>query len=155
MNQGWNLISLPVIVSNTAIANVLSGIADNMESARYYNGTNWVIYKPGVTNDLTTVEDGKGYWIFMNNAATLNVTGVKTSVDNLIPLTYPVISGWNLIGFKSTISMLSKDYLSSLPADSYTLMDAANNNKNNSSMDSGYGYWLWMNSAGNIIPGAN
>jgi len=152
LSTGWNLISLPVIISNTAIATVLSGI-HNYTVQYYDNGTGlWKTYNdPAGVGDLTTMEDGKGYWINMTAPATLTVTGTKTPAAPDHTPTYSVLSGWNLIGFKSTISQLAATYLQTLTANSYTLLNASNENKNSGNMDSGKGYWLWMNTTGSIV----
>ncbi len=151
LSAGWNLVSLPVIVSDTAIGTVLSGVSANMDLAEYWNGSAWVIYKPGFTYDLTTMGDGKGYWINMTAPATLAVTGTKAPAAPDHAPTYGVLSGWNLIGFKSTISQLAQTYLQTLSTGSYTLLNASNENKNSGNMDAGKGYWLWMSGAGSIV----
>ncbi|MFA5888746.1 MAG: hypothetical protein WC857_00730, partial [Candidatus Paceibacterota bacterium] len=151
LSTGWNLISLPVIVNNTAIANVLSGISNY--TIQYYNNSTglWKTYNSSGVGDLTTVEDGKGYWINMTAPATLTMTGTKAPAAPDHAPTYSVASGWNLVGFKSTISQLTSAYLSNLSTISYTLLNFSNENKNSGNMDSGKGYWLWASSAGNII----
>ena len=151
LSIGWNLVSLPVIISNTAIANVLSGISNY--TVQYYDTVtnSWKAYN-GSSGDLTTMEDGKGYWINKTTApATLTVTGTKSPAAPDHTPTYSVLSGWNLIGFKSTISQLTSTYLQTLPVSSYTLLNAGNENKNSGNMDSGNGYWLWMNTTGSIV----
>lgn len=161
LNQGQNLMSLPVIVSDTGIESVLGAIKEKIDSVLYYNPSEPDLWQSVAVDgdvfvgDLSNITDGKGYFVNMKESATLTVVGTKVPLNSLIPLSYPVGVSWNLIGFKSTISMLSEDYLSNLPANSYTLMDAGSNNKNNGNMDSGYGYWLQMNTAGTITPGAN
>lgn len=151
LSAGWNLVSLPVIISNTAIANVLSGISSNLGIVKYYTPSGWLSYKPAVYDSLTTIEDGKGYWVNMTApGSTLTVTGAKAPAAPALPKTYSVDSGWNLIGFKSTITQPASTYLQSLPVGGYTLLNASNENKTNGLMDSGKGYWLWMNAAGSI-----
>ena len=76
---------------------------------------------------------------------------VKSPAPPAFAPVYPVVSGWNLIGFKSVMTQSASTYLQSLPNGSYTLLDAANNNKNNGNMDSGHGYWLNMSGDGNIV----
>jgi hypothetical protein len=154
LNAGWNLVSLPVIVSDTAISHVLSGISANVDTVQYWDSLTsvWKTYHPaGEVGDLATIADGKGYWMFMNNPATLTITGTKAPAAPAHSPVYNVFQEWNLIGFKSTISQLAQTYLQTLTAGSYTLLNASNENKNNGSMDSGRGYWLWMSNAGSIV----
>ncbi|MFH0893545.1 MAG: Ig-like domain-containing protein, partial [Bacteroidota bacterium] len=156
LSTGWNLISLPVIVSNTAIANVLSDVSNinNVNTVQYWDtvSNGWKYYIPGAGgNTLDTIRDGNGYWIFMNSSDSLAVTGTKTPAAPDHAPTYSVASGWNLVGFKSTISQITSTYLSNLSTLSYTLLNASNENKNSGNMDSGKGYWLWASGVGSII----
>lgn len=151
LNTGWNLISLPVIFSNTDIATVLTGINDKIILVKYYNSGEWLNYVPGQVKTLTTMEDGKGYWVNMTNPAVLTVTGTEMPEFSNPSPTYEVVQGWNLIGLKSTSArMLSSTYLQSLTG-SYILSDENNVNRTDDYMNSGEGYWLWMNQAGNIV----
>jgi len=154
LNEGWNLISLPVILNDTNIVTVLAGISADIEVVKYYDSTidgNWLDYIPGEVNTLETIEDGKGYWIKMDNVGILTVTGIEMpEFPNPSPI-YEVIQGWNLIGLKSiSARILSSDYLISLTG-SYMLSDENNVNRNDDYMNSGEGYWLWMNQSGNIV----
>lgn len=93
--EGWNLISLPLEPSNTAIDVVTAGIADSCVSIWAFDpSTYWTSYFPGGSgNSLTTMESGKGYWVNMSSAATLNVGGsAPTAAISLA-------DGWNLVGF--------------------------------------------------------
>ncbi|KKS65907.1 MAG: hypothetical protein UV34_C0005G0017 [Parcubacteria group bacterium GW2011_GWB1_42_6] len=155
MSAGWNLISLPVIITNTDIESVLSEIYDEINLVKYYDWNEadlWKTYSPAGGGDLTSMEDGKGYWIFMNSPATLNVAGTEMEEPPAMSPIYHVYPGWNLIGFKSVSArMLALDYLQSLAGTGYILMDKSNINKNDGYMASGEGYWLWMNREGDIV----
>jgi hypothetical protein len=152
LSAGWNLVSLPVIIDDTDIEDVIAGISDNLREIRYYENEDWQNYMPGwVEDDLVTIEDGKGYWINMDDADTLTVTGTKAPASPEPSRIYSVSSGWNLIGFKSTITQIAPTYLGTLSAGSYTLLNASSENKTTGFMDAGKGYWLWMNAAGSIV----
>jgi len=153
LNEGWNLISLPVILNETTIANVLSGVddIDNIQVVKYYEDDEWFNYIPGELAELTTMEDGKGYWINMDNDDVLTVTGIEMPAFPNPSPAYEVIQEWNLIGLKSiSARMLSSIYLQSLTG-SYILSDQNNINRNNDYMYSGKGYWLWANENGTIV----
>ena len=161
---GWNLISLPLIPDNTSIANVTAGIAADVAIIWGYSGntTAWHWYVPGnPSSTLTSMEDGLGYWVFMNSPATLNVTG-----QEILTPTPPcdVFDGWNLIGFTSTTSMSPETYLAGVAAD-YTIIwgydaegqtwlwnTADNSSSTLANMESGHGYWLWATVDGTCDP---
>ena len=156
LSSGWNLISLPVIPTSSAIADVLAGKtgAGVIDTVQYYDDGDWVPYHPATASgDLTTMQDGKGYWVNVTGgAANLAVTGTAApAAPNPLP-SYQVIPGWNLIGFKSTSAYVTTTtYLSTAPA-GYIVLDQANVNKNGSYLSGGKGYWLWSNSEGTIVP---
>lgn len=156
LSTGWNLISFPIIPTNTAIATVLLGISGVGTSTlvRYYDAGTWKSYIPSKEGGtLTNMGDGKGYWINMTNNATLTVSGTSAPVAPNPPSTYDVISGWNLIGYKSlTAYKNASAYLSTIPA-GYIVFDQNNTNKTSSYLQHGKGYWLWSTGVGSIVAG--
>jgi hypothetical protein len=98
LSVGWNLISIPVQLTDTAIATVLSGITGKYSSVwGEFNPatTGWSSYIPtraAALNTLKTLVPGKGYWINVTQAGTLSVTGA--AADKSVNLQ----TGWNLIG---------------------------------------------------------
>ncbi|MCK4553960.1 right-handed parallel beta-helix repeat-containing protein [Candidatus Parcubacteria bacterium] len=156
LGEGWNLISSPVVVSGN-IGDVLAGINDNINVVQYYNFTEWLAYNPNITtNDLTTIEDGKGYWIYMNDPDTLTLTGLANPAvveGSLIPSTYGVNDDWNLIGFRSVKNMNAKEYVEHYITGAFGKDYIMWKYENGTSleplylsddMNSGYGYWLFM-----------
>ena len=151
LNAGWNLISLPLIPTNSAIANVLSGISSNVDVVWYYDAATqaWSSYIPGSGGSLAAMEDGKGYWIFMKNADTLIINGSETPAAG--PQTLPAYSvvgnKWNLIGFKSATSKPVKDYITQIGNSDvlwvYKNGYAPVHPSGAGIMESGYGYWLY------------
>jgi hypothetical protein len=78
--EGWNLISLPFIVSDSSLPNVLSSIAGNYDIVWAYKASDstdqwksFVPVLPSEYNDLTTMEPEYGYWIKMTQNDTLIV----------------------------------------------------------------------------------
>ena len=103
LQSGWNLISLPLVPSDSLIGDLLKPLVTKNEVVSVWTYTStprvWQYYLPGKTSTLTTMVDGNGYWIYMTAADKLNVTG--TVIPNShIPPTYPLVAGWNLLGFK-------------------------------------------------------
>ena len=112
LRVGWNLISLPLIPTDSDIDAVLYGV-EGIEIVWAYDATvGWSRYIPGAAPDtLETMEDGKGYWVLMNAPATLTVEGFVMPPPPVVPPTYAVVAGWNLIGFRSLETMDAQDYL--------------------------------------------
>jgi hypothetical protein len=101
---GWNLVSLPVVPVDPTATNMLRSLAASgkLVSVYGYTGTprTWKYYLPGKASTLTTLNDGVGYWVYMRSADTLYVNGtVIPPASN--PPAYALVSGWNLVGFKS------------------------------------------------------
>ena len=98
---GWNLISLPLVPANALPNKVLAAqIAANDFSVVWaYQGGAWKFFKPPSTGTLTSMPDGLGYWIHMTQRDTLYLTGSVIQPTSTPP-SYPLVSGWNLVGFK-------------------------------------------------------
>ena len=128
---GQNLISLPLVPSETTSISSLFGpdLLSKIETVMYYDAAQtdvpqaerWRMYSPDVpdfVNDLLTMETGRGYWIKMKDGVFdydaplgpgLPVTPRPIVFNYLgeflepgaVPPTYPVVPGWNLVGFHS------------------------------------------------------
>jgi len=159
LNKGWNLISLPVVPDNSAIAQVLETIEDDFISVHYYSVATkkWLIYSPLVTT-LTTMEDGKSYWINMKNKTNLTVIGQAVAPPGYgdPPPSYSVVKGWNMVGFRSMDSMKADEYLKGTEyvriygfdlkqGGWFPLAFSAN-------MTPGLGYWVAFSEPGTIYP---
>lgn len=85
VNQGWNLISLPV---NEYHYTVLQLFNDAISNAYYYDGGY-------ITKD--TLVPGRGFWLKFNSTKSYLLPG-----QPLTGISIPVKQGWNLIGSLST-----------------------------------------------------
>ncbi len=101
LNTGWNLVSLPLVQTNTSIQAVLSSIDGEWDYAQYYNATDasdhWKTYaafKPASLNDLWDLNHTMGFWLHTTVACTLNVTGSLPTSTNI-----QLYAGWNLVGY--------------------------------------------------------
>ncbi len=99
LNQKWNLISVPYVLLNDNIDDVLGNITGLMSVWSYQNGE-WLGYDPNVpmnVNTLTTLEPGYGYWVQMNDTDSFVIGG---SLFNplVVPPSIDMINGWNLVG---------------------------------------------------------
>jgi len=174
LSAGWNLISLPLIPDDASIDVVLSGVGDISSVYYWYNdgtSTGWQSYVPGSGGTLTTMEDGKAYFIYMTGADTLTITGTAMPAPPATPPTYDVYAGWNFIGFKSVENMANEVYLNTLITSGekdYSILYGYDNTTgyfrvspepqthggaDPGDMEVGYGYWLWLTtSSGTITP---
>jgi parallel beta-helix repeat protein len=99
---GFNLISIPLELTDTSLAAVVGSNAVAMDeiyefdnvagySSSMYTGASWA----GAVTDL---QPGKGYWYNRKGApCTLNVTGSQPPGT----ITTPIYTGWNLVGYQS------------------------------------------------------
>ncbi len=149
LSSSWNLISLPLQPSNTAIESVLNAISGKYESVWAFIGGTWKVYDPQNPgfSDLATMEAGWGYWIKMTEAATLNVSG-SISSDSI-----DLVSGWNLVGYNSTNSQAVADALTSIDGKyvsvwafidgGWKVYDPANPGFSDlTTVEPTYGYWI-------------
>jgi len=169
---GWNLMSLNLIPSNTDINSVLATVMSNVTSAWYFTGGAsgvWQSFAPGAPGSLTTMTDGKAYWVYISGSSpvTLTFQGRKSLCPPNIPSpTYSITgAGWWMTGFKSGINKLAANYLPSSPTGSvaypiygfdattypqeYYTVNATDN------MTPGSGYWINFNNACTISGGVD
>jgi subtilisin-like proprotein convertase family protein len=101
LQPGWNLVSFAVVPDDPAVTAVLAPLiaADNFEALWAYDAQSgsWSRFPAAVAGGaaVTVIEDGRGYWLKVLRAATLDVEGdasMASGPDNLAP-------GWNLVGF--------------------------------------------------------
>jgi hypothetical protein len=160
LNTGWNLISIPVSPGSTSISSVLSGAMSKIEAVYAYNGTSYEAFVPGESsNTLTTIESGRGYWVYLNDSATLNVEG------STAPRSISIREGWNLVGYNSTMALSASEALQSING-KYLAIYAYDSSSNEyrahipgessdlTQMEPGNGYWVYATeSATWTLPG--
>jgi hypothetical protein len=164
LNKGWNLMSLPIIPDDKHIEDVLADIMGDFISVHYYDplllpNDPWLIYSlDPYFHSLTTMEDGKAYWINMIAAANLTVVGQAIAAPGgQPPPTYDVWEGWNMVGFKSMAAMKAEDYLAGLdPIRIYgfnlTVGGWFSLTPSSHNMTPGLGYWVAFSERGIIYP---
>jgi hypothetical protein len=99
LKSGWNLISLPIQPADSSTEKVLSQIGGKFGAVYAYNSlrSSYEAYLPGEAgNDLLKLEMGRGFWVYMEEDATLDLRG--TFASKAIELH----EGWNLAGFNSS-----------------------------------------------------
>jgi hypothetical protein len=105
--EGWNMISIPLNMTDTALKNVLSDIEGNYRAVQWYNANDvvdlWKHYhidKMGI-NDLANIDRRMAIWILMKADDTLTVAG---SVPVPSQTDISLKSGWNYVGYPSFTS---------------------------------------------------
>ena len=102
LNQGWNLISIPLEQSDESLDQVLQNITGKWNYILTYNSTNsdkWKTnntFRPDQLNDLKTLNHKVAFWINITEPGGCNLT-----VSGTIPVstTIPLYAGWNLVGY--------------------------------------------------------
>ncbi len=119
LDNGWNLVSFPQVISNASLENVLSSLIGDYDAVQTYNSSDsndyWKHYhvaKPNYMNDLHELENNLGFWIHINNlnGADFLVNGTMPSSPQSILLS----RGWNLVGYPSFMKRSRDDALNNL-----------------------------------------
>ncbi len=82
LNQGWNMSSVPVGVSNFQTSSLFPGAT-----------TSVFAYLNGAYAAQTTLTNGLGYWVQYGGPSTVSMTGTPIAAE-----TIDVALGWNLVG---------------------------------------------------------
>ena len=85
LEQGWNLISIPLVLENKSVNNVFNGV--DYSHIFSYNSS-WII--------PANIDETMGLWVKMNSNDILAVEGIEPANTNIA-----LKSGWNLIGYPS------------------------------------------------------
>jgi hypothetical protein len=141
LQKNWNMISLPIEPSDTDIADVLRPI-DGMYTAVYsWNETEYEAYIPvgGTSNTLTKLIAGRGYWVFMKDAGSLQVKG-KVAAKSV-----SLKANWNMVGYNSLAPMGATAALASTEG-RVTVVYAYDPDSNQyeavTTLQPGRGYWM-------------
>lgn len=103
--EGWNLVSLPTVQSDTTLQAVLQSIEGDYNAVQWYDAldTNdpWKHYqtiKPSHMNDLKNLNHTIGFWIHINvsGGTLLPTIGESPTATNI-----SLNQGWNLVGYPS------------------------------------------------------
>lgn len=129
LSQQWNFVSFMKLPSEATIENVLG--TDNLSKVKIiwsFDNENkkWLKWRPngGAQNKITSFEFGKGYWIYMDESVTIDMTGWIEPLNRTVPL-YP---GWNLVGWIGESNKSVSDALNSLSGNWSVLWTWKNNN---------------------------
>jgi hypothetical protein len=119
----WNLISLPLAPTSTAITEALASIAGHYDQIYAYDATDlkdpWKLYdvaRPSFLNDLAQINERMGLWVHTSEPLTLTVSGRA-----LFSTTIPLVEGWNLVGYPGQVARPITEALASI-AGKYNLV---------------------------------
>lgn len=163
LQVGWNLISIPLVISDTSPSSVFANIAGKYDMAMQYDAfaanNRWRVFQPNAatpSGGLNTVDPRYGIWLRATESCTLTVSGLRV----VTPTEIPLINGLNLIAYPSLRGRDVTDALASITGkyvrvyayeasrlDSpwllydFTVPPEANSLKQ---MTPGLGYWIEM-----------
>jgi outer membrane protein assembly factor BamB len=108
LNQGWNLISVPLIQTEQSLINVLESIDGYYDAVQWYDGTDnrdqWKHNKIGKSfgNDLFELNEKKGFWVHITQPGdTIFLFNGTIPTENQ---TISLNPGWNMVGYPSLSS---------------------------------------------------
>lgn len=131
---GWNMVSFPVIPTNTSFSNIFSGIGYYQVVA--WDGTKYVA--------PSNAEAGRGYWVLVLAETTMNITnGVPVDQYEL-----DLPAGWSMIGsiYNCTASatLVFPEYYQLVTWDGTKYVDSA-------TIEPGRGYWVLVLTPTHIV----
>jgi len=153
--EGWNLISIPLIQSNTKLSSVLSSIEGFYDAVQWYNASDkldsWKhnhTAKPQSLNDLHTLDHKMGFWIHI-----IEPGWVIFEYSGTPPMTSQGIQlhpGWNLVGYPSLTSYNRTDGLNNTEFGTHidgiywydTSTRTWHNMQKSDYFERGQGYWI-------------
>lgn len=110
LSAGWNLISFYLNPDDPKTPQLLESIKDKIlqvkDESKSYNPS-----VPSFLNTLSSIENGKGYWIKLSQAAELYTEGDILESEKL---EIPLKKGWNLIAFPKEEAEKTSEALNSI-----------------------------------------
>jgi hypothetical protein len=158
LEEGWNLISLPLMQTNTSVDAVFSSIDGQYNAVYRYNVSDnddsWKLFhtsKPGNLWDLSKVNHTMGIWIYITQpgGTTMTVYGDQILTSQSILLQ----PGWNLVGYPKMINLNRTEALNNLDfgTDVNSIWTFYSNDQawkelgESDYFETGKGYWIYAN----------
>ena len=164
LKAGWNLVSLVRPPADSSVSGVF-GTTGKIEKVYSYQAATWkTSFWDGSAwvGTLTSIEDGKGYWVYCNKDIDREVP-LKVTDPWELPPSYSLTAGWNLIGYTSLTGLPSEAsaYFLSLKEDGnpiwvsayfyvggYTLVKPGLSY----TIEPGQGCWIYLTEPGTLVP---
>jgi hypothetical protein len=124
LHEGWNLISFPLVPTDSNLNFVLSSIKESYDAVQWYDSTDAIDHwkhhhtkKPSHLNDLGAIDHTMGFWVHITEpgGVLFEYTGAQLTENQIITL-YP---GWNLVGFPSLEYQTRENGLNNLTFDTH------------------------------------
>ena len=156
LKEGWNQVSFNVGLENMAVRTILSDVIDNVALVQG-RGTSFNPSWPDSLNTLKSFDNTSGFWVKMNAAASVSLTGSALDVS---AKTISLNVGWNNIGYTPATAASIRTVLATALADGK--IERIINSKGNfnpatpdvlnslKTMTPGEGYWVKTNAATTI-----
>ena len=150
--SGWNMISFNVTPDDMNVESIFAPVVSDLIIAKNGNGQTYIpVYS---INDIGTIQFDDGYQVYMTQAASLEVCG--RPVEPATPIDLP--AGWSLISYLPQIPINITTALASINSkliicknnDGQTYIPAYGIN-DIGQMQPGQGYYVYMESAGQLI----
>jgi rhodanese-related sulfurtransferase len=158
LSPGLQIISLPLVPRETRPQEALSDLDYSIVAMYLKSAASFRLYVKGYATEEGFIwKDGLGYWVEMNSPGTLTFSGTELDNESTTQLSYDVNTGWNLIGYKSTIPRIPGNYLARIQG-KYDIVYGYGGGffivgpEGNDLMEPGQGYWIHMTSPGTIYP---
>jgi pectate lyase len=142
LQENWNLISLPINPKDDDIAAVLAPINSQYAAVHAFNGKEYESYyhDSASASTLKKIVAGRGYWIYMNQATSLQIKGVIANKS------INLSKEWNLVGYNTTTPGEATQALASTNGKVvivYSYDISSNSYKIVDTFQPGQGYWIY------------
>jgi hypothetical protein len=105
LQEGWNLVSVPMVPTDLNLNAVLSSISGSYDAVQWYdsNTGSWKhhhISKPSRLNTLDTIDHRIGFWVHIieHGGVLLEYSGSPPGLTGVINLH----TGWNAVGYPAS-----------------------------------------------------
>ena len=93
LKKDWNFVSIPLTPSQSSIETIFANVKPKVVYTYDNKEKIWLRYRSEASDTLTTLEAGRGYWIYMDQEAQIVLQGEKARRKARL------YNGWNLVGY--------------------------------------------------------
>jgi hypothetical protein len=160
VNIGWNMVSFPLIMSETDPMEVLQTVNDSLKNALIFDASDKIdSWKSTLKGDLDIINNTMGLWVYVNSSDYLISAGIVSDVTVI-----HLYKGWNFVGNPSYTNLSLSQALNGVNWDSVQFYDSKDTQgdfwKHNATnkpdtlndlkmLRVGEGYWLYVTQEGN------
>ncbi len=134
VNEGWNIISIPVTPSDHSVSSLFPSATSNA-----FTFNNGYVAKDSLYN-------GIGYWLKFNSAGSIEINGARVSNDTIF-----VNEGWNMIGPFHYLINISSIETSPPGIISSRFFGFSHGYTSDTTLHIGKGYWVKASDAGRLF----